>query len=75
MSIYNGQPKASHCKRLHKWDSNIVSYLRNETYLLTSRDLYQKLMNTNNNYYWGRSLYQKLIQLINNNNELFINPT
>ena len=54
MGVYNGVPKVSQiCKCPdQKWNNR--------------RDLYQKLMKTNLSWV-GASLYQKLIQVINNN--------
>ena len=49
MGVYNGETKASHShgKRPHRSLANILSYLWNETRILISRGLYQKLFNAN----------------------------
>lgn len=60
MGVYYCEPKASHCECPYRSYANISSYLWSET---MSRDLYGKLMNTNQ---LSRCLYQKLILLLNN---------
>ena len=54
MGVSNGSPSARHFKHPYRSDATVEHY--------NSKDLYQKLMNTN----YLRRLYQKLTQLINN---------